>query len=143
MRSFCPVDLVLAQDAAREFASAVGVLRHRLIKIILARHHLFDEVTCSGSGSVGDSKNCGGDDVEARDHSLRHHERQQNGDAVGNSQHFSVGKQQCGANSNNRVVPQSMGRQHFSDSNGLLPENELRHPHSKVLPVLCMNLEAE
>ena len=61
----CQEVLVPAQDEVREFADLAGVSQHCLVELALAHHHLSDKVSHGGSGSAGDTKNCGGNNAEA------------------------------------------------------------------------------
>ena len=51
-----PDDLVPAKYEDGEFVAAVGVPCHRLVCLILARHHIINEISRGGSGAIGDTK---------------------------------------------------------------------------------------
>ena len=97
-------------DEAGEFAAATVFLRNCLV---LACHYLVNEFAYGRSGAVGDTKNCGSDSAEARDHASRRRECRRDVSAVWSGQRFVIGEQHRGTTSDNGGMPHDAGRQRF------------------------------
>ena len=126
-----------------EVAATAGVTRYCLIKIALTHYYLVNEVARRGSGAMGNSKNCGGNDREVWDHASRRRECQWDGVTIRSVQRYGIGKQRHSATSNFKSMPRCAGQQSSLDSDGVLIECKHMHPNCEVLPVLNADMDAK
>ena len=130
-------------DVDRECDAAAGVQHHRLIEIVFTCHYISDLVARCRSGATVNRKDYGGNNMDARDHSMRRHESQRDGCAVRCGQGFIVNEQQCISNSNDEGMPHGTGLQRFPDSDGVIPDREWIDPCCEVFLVLHAELKTK
>ena len=120
-----------------------GIPHHQFIELVLVRHHLIDEFAWGLSGSVGGTKNYGGNNTKARNHAPRRRECQRDGSAIKCGQGFGVGKRRSGDASDNKGMPCGTVHQSFPDRNSVLPKHKQLYPRSEVFPVLHAYIETK